>query len=158
MMRRYESCVDRGRTRVVVSANRVGEDVLVTICNRHAHVGAVAVAEWDRQGDRVVGSLVTRVGHREDSVVEIAATQIAGSARVGVCVVGGIHLDGITHDEIRRIMRNCETLSCRVSDWLLGVADDDLRMGREHVEGIGTAGNRVHGTWTKSTIGKRPSL
>jgi len=95
-----------GRTRVGMSVNRIGEDLIVCFFNEAGHIGAVAVADYGEEENHVI----TRPGHKEDVLASEAARRLCKAARRPVCVIAGIHLDDITKEEIAEIMANCEKL------------------------------------------------
>ncbi|MDP2932089.1 MAG: hypothetical protein Q8O05_06315, partial [Chloroflexota bacterium] len=76
----------------------------------YAHIGAVAVAEYDHKEGRASCSLITRLGHKDDAVAQKAAYLISKRTRKPACVIAGIHLDDITRDEIEQIMENAAHL------------------------------------------------
>jgi hypothetical protein len=103
-----------GRTRVTVSARFTGEDLVVLFYNEKAHIGAVAVADYDHKESRASVSIITRLGHKEDIVAYNAAHQLCKQTRKAVCVVAGIHLDNITETEKREIVENSNKLVTRL--------------------------------------------
>ena len=96
----------RGRTKVSLLANRLGDDLVVFIYNQRAHVGAVAVAEYDHEHKRASVSVLTRLGHKDDIIAQRAAYLISKSLRTSVCVVAGVHVDDITEQEIKALVEN----------------------------------------------------
>jgi hypothetical protein len=103
-----------GRTRVSASARFTGEDLVLVIYNEQAHIGAVAVADYDHKEDRASVSVITRLGHKEDIVAQNAAHRLCKQTRKAVCVIAGIHLDDITETEKREIVENSNTLVTRL--------------------------------------------
>ncbi len=95
-----------GRTRISLEANLMGDDLVVLIFNEKAHIGAVSLAEWDSVHGRASVSVVTRLGHKDDSVAQAAAYSICKSLRRPVCVIAGIHIDDITAEEIKEFGKN----------------------------------------------------
>lgn len=100
----------RGRTRVSLQVHSLGGDLVVFIYNRNAHIGAVAVGEWDREHNRASVSLVTRLGHKDDAVAQRAAYMLSKALQKPVCAVAGIHLDDITLPEIKKLVQNAADL------------------------------------------------
>ncbi len=98
------------RTRVCLSARHIGEDLAVYIYNENAHLGAVAVSQFDHLTGRVSTSVITLLGHKDDAVAQQAAYLIAKHTRRPVCVIAGIHVDNITQDEIAEILRNANSV------------------------------------------------
>ena len=105
-MVRYESTRGEGRTRVNLLADNMGSDLVVSIYNENAHVGAVAVGEYDHERERASVSVITRLGHKDDTIAQKAAYLISKSIKKPVCVIAGIHLDNITKEEIDKILEN----------------------------------------------------
>ncbi len=94
------------RTRITLLATSMGDDLIVQIYNSSAHIGAVALGEYDIQHARASVSVVTRLGHKDDTLAQQAAHSISKSTRKPVCVIAGVHLDHITPDEIKKISEN----------------------------------------------------
>ncbi|OGO39989.1 MAG: hypothetical protein A2147_09550 [Chloroflexi bacterium RBG_16_57_8] len=107
-MDQLQFATGQGRCRVSLRIDRLGSDLVAFIYNKGAHLGAVAVAEWDGEHNRVSVSVHTRLGHKDDAVAQRAAYAIAKSTRATVCVVAGIHLDDIRRTEIERILVNTD--------------------------------------------------
>lgn len=103
--RKHVSCGE-GRQRVTVESGAVGQELLVVISNENAHIGAVALAEYDGRAERVSTSVVTRLGHKDDAVATQAAHRLAKGTKRTVCVVAGIHIDHATAEDIRRAQEN----------------------------------------------------
>jgi hypothetical protein len=100
----------KGRTRVSLSTKPVGRDLVVYLFNDSAHLGAVAVADYSCQEDRVSTSVITRLGHKDDAVACHAAHKLCKLLKKPVCAIAGIHVDEITEAEISEILRNCDKL------------------------------------------------
>lgn len=94
------------RLRVSLQATAMGKDLLVQIFNENAHIGAVAVGEYDFKNGRASVSVLTRLGHKDDAIAQRAAYLISKSTQKVVCVVAGVHLDNITQSEIIQLMDN----------------------------------------------------
>ena len=80
------------------------------IYNQNAHIGAVALGEYDPSSGRASTSVITRLGHKDDVIAQKAAYLISKSIKKPVCVIAGIHLDHITKTEINRILKNADAL------------------------------------------------
>ena len=105
-MNRYELTKGENRTKVSLSAYHMGSDLVVCIYNQNAHVGAVALGEYDYKEGRASCSLLTRLGHKDDIVAQKAAYLISKHTKKPVCVIAGIHLDNITKEEIEQFLEN----------------------------------------------------
>ena len=99
-----------GRTRVSLSVQSIGRDLVVCVFNEQAHLGAVAVADYSHEEDRASTSIITRLGHKDDVVASNVAHKLCRNLKKPVCAIAGIHLDDITEEEIAEIIRNCNKL------------------------------------------------
>lgn len=102
----YELTKGEGRARVDVTVNSMGSDLVVRIYNQDAHIGAVAVGDYDYEHERASVSVITRLGHKDDALAGEAAYLLSKSVRRPVCVIAGVHLDNITGEEIDKILSN----------------------------------------------------
>jgi hypothetical protein len=108
----------QGRTKIELLACYLGHDLIVCIYNENAHLGAVAVGEYDHGEGRASSSVITRLGHRDDEVAKRQAHLIARRTKKPVCVISGIHLDNITGREIEAILSQAESLVVEFLDEL----------------------------------------
>ncbi len=102
----YELTKGEGRARVNVTVNSMGSDLVVRIYNQNAHIGAVAIGDYDYEHERASVSVITRLGHKDDALAREAAYLLSKSIRRPVCVIAGVHLDNITREEIDEILAN----------------------------------------------------
>ncbi|TEU17003.1 MAG: hypothetical protein E3I25_03920 [Dehalococcoidia bacterium] len=102
----YELTKGEGRARVNVTVNSMGSDLVVRIYNQNAHIGAVAIGDYDHEHERASVSVITRLGHKDDALAGEAAYLLSKSIRRPVCVIAGVHLDNITREEIDKILAN----------------------------------------------------
>ena len=107
-MVKYEYTRGEGRTKVDLLAYNMGSDLVVSIYNENAHIGAVAVGEYDHEEERASVSVITRLGHKDDAIAQRAAYLISKSIKKPVCVIAGVHLDNITKEEIDKLLENAE--------------------------------------------------
>jgi gallate decarboxylase subunit D len=105
-MSEYALTRGRGRTRIKLEARGLGDDLVICIFNANAHIGALALAEWDEVHQRDSVSVVTRLGHKDDSIAQTAAYKICKVLHRPVCVIAGVHLDDITLPEIKKFGKN----------------------------------------------------
>jgi len=109
-MKIHEIALGEGRARACLSAHYLGDNLIVCIFNENAHIGAVAVGEYDQKEKRTSASVITRMGHKDDIVAQRAAHSISKFIKRAVCVVVGIHVDKITKGEIADILENTDRL------------------------------------------------
>ncbi len=108
------------RTRVDLTTQTIGSDLVVYLFNERGHLGAVAVADYCAEEDRASTSVITRLGHKDDRVACHAAQKLCKRLKKPVCAIAGIHLDDITEREISEITANCEKLVDRAASMLAG--------------------------------------
>ena len=99
-----------GRTKVSLAIQSMGNDLIVRLFNSQAHIGAVALSEYNPAENRASTSVLTRYGHRDDTIACMAAYRICRRLKKPVCTIAGIHLDGITKEDIEKIVGNCRIL------------------------------------------------
>jgi hypothetical protein len=102
----YELTKGEGRARVNVTVNSMGSDLVVRIYNQNAHIGAVAIGDYDYEHERASVSVITRLGHKDDALAGEAAYLLSKSIKRPVCVIAGVHVDNITGEEIDKILAN----------------------------------------------------
>jgi gallate decarboxylase subunit D len=100
----------KGRTKVTLSTQWIGNDLIVCVFNQYGHIGAVAVSDYHPQQKRASTSVITRFGHKDDSIAYMVAYRICSYLKKPVCAITGIHLDDITQSEIAQIAQNCDRL------------------------------------------------
>ena len=100
----------KGRTRIELFAFHLGNDLIICIGNSNAHLGAVAIGEYDHKEQRASSSVITRLGHRDDEIAKREAHLVAKHTKKPVCVISGIHLDNITKAEIDEILSQADGL------------------------------------------------
>ncbi len=113
-MKRLSLNEGTGRTQVTLSAHSIGADLIVCLFNGQGHLGAVAVSDFSHGENRASTSVITRLGHKDDTVACNAAYKLCKRLKRPVCAIAGLHLDEITQEEIRQIVRNCDTLVDRL--------------------------------------------
>lgn len=110
-MKEFRLSKGKGRTRIELFAYHLGNDLIVCICNKNAHLGAVAIGEYDYKADRASSSVITRLGHRDDEIAKREAHFMAKHTKKPVCVITGIHLNNITPEEIDEILGQADDLT-----------------------------------------------
>jgi hypothetical protein len=115
-MTEYQINAGRGRTKLQLSAHYMGDDIIVRVFNKNAHIGAVAIAEYAAKEKRVSTSVITRLGHKDDIIAQRVAYAVTKSTKRTCCVIAGIHLDEITGTEIEEIEKNSEILVSKLKE------------------------------------------
>lgn len=114
-MGKYKITKGEGRTRISLSGQDFGGDLVVFIYNENAHIGAVAVGEYDHKQNRTSTSVITRLGHKDDVIAQKAAYSISKHTKRPSCLIAGVHLDHVTREEIEKLLEVAD--SC-VKDFL----------------------------------------
>ena len=109
-MGKQEITKGEGRAKISLSAQSIGDDIVVSIYNENGHIGAVAVAEYDHKEKRTSVSVITRLGHKDDTIAQKAAYLISKQTKKPSCVIAGVHLDDITDEEIQKFLENADSL------------------------------------------------
>jgi len=107
-----------GKTGLTLSARYMGNDIVVTIVNKNAHIGAVALAEYAFQEERTSVSVITRLGHKDDTIARKVAYSITKNSKRTSCVIAGIHIDKISESEMLEIEHNCNVLISHFIEFL----------------------------------------
>ena len=115
-MAEYELTKGKGRARVNVAVNSMGSDLVVRIYSQEAHIGAVAVGDYDYEHERASVSVIARLGHKDDALAREAAYLLSKSIRRPVCVIAGVHVNNITGEEIDKILANTKIAVSEIID------------------------------------------
>lgn len=107
-MNEFSIVTGKVRTEVTLRASNLGDDIVVYIYNRNAHIGAVAIGDYDEEHQRASVSVHTRLGHKDDAIAQKAAYVISRSIKRPVCVIAGVHVNGITSEEIDQVLANAD--------------------------------------------------
>ena len=111
---RLELEAERGRIKLRMTAQHLGEDLCVTLSGGdRPHIGAVALA-----GPRTPSSALCLPQHREGELAQRIASTLAAEFNVAVSVACGIHLDGILGNEILDVLEMAEELTGKLGDAL----------------------------------------
>lgn len=114
--------------RVQVHAEKMGEDLCVTICGGdRAHIGSVAIAEprESMSGDGLMSSTVSTfnfTGHKDDTVANRVAHELATRMGTRVVVLCGLHYDSIDPSLILAI----DALSNKISEDVVTISSADI--------------------------------
>jgi len=124
-MEEFRLTRSKGRVRTELLAYYLGSDLIVCLYNESAHLGAVAVADYDHKEQRASTSVITRLGHKDDEIARRQAHLIARRTEKPVCVICGVHLDNITKPEIDEFLGQADTLVEELLDQLGTVSPED---------------------------------
>lgn len=103
-----------GRT-IEVSAGWRGRDLLVAVTGGDApHIGSVSVCRMQNGG--AVTEKILLPTHRDDVIGDKFAETLALKLKTTVCVVCGIHFDGVSKKEIAEIVKASEEMLAQISE------------------------------------------
>jgi hypothetical protein len=106
------------RTEVSLTSYYFGKDLIICVYNQNPHIGAVAIADYERESGRTSTSVVTRTGHKDDTVAREVAYRVTKATTKPCCVVAGIHIENITKNEISEILENVDIVTERFTKQL----------------------------------------
>jgi hypothetical protein len=93
-----------GSIEIILEANKIGDDYLLTLTGGKEHIGAVAIGFYDEMSQRASSSVLTLPGHREEQLALQGARQVTRATKKTTVFVAGIHQDNISPEEIRDIV------------------------------------------------------
>jgi hypothetical protein len=96
----------RGKFKVWLSHQRIGEDhVFFLGGGERAHVGSVVIAQPGKEPQ-----VILLEGHRDDVVLLPIAKLACEKYGTAVVVVGGVHVENASKEDIGRLVENCRHL------------------------------------------------
>lgn len=111
----FEGSEGEGNEKVTLRALEMGDGFVVMIFNEGgAHIGAVALGDFDPETSRASVSLMTRRGHKDDKVAYDVAYKLARFKRKPVCVICGLHIDNMTTEQMEQLLQNVAKATERV--------------------------------------------
>ena len=88
-----------------------GSDLIVVIGGGESHIGSLAYSD-KKQG--AVNHSYTLQDHREDTIVKSTIDGLSCLVQGEVMVIGGIHYDQISKEQIKQINNHCQTILNRI--------------------------------------------
>jgi len=107
------------RFEVSAAVHVLGRDVLVVLAGGALHIGAVGIgqprASLKYEGKiSSTGSVFTILGHKEDVIAKSMSEELAKNLNRTTVVVAGIHWDGLTTEELNRIVNICSRITEKI--------------------------------------------
>jgi hypothetical protein len=121
-MKTFELSTPGGKYPIHSMSVLLGEDVLTCLWGGTSpHIGAIALALPRPSGaDPTItsstASVLTLLGHKEDSLVKAVAERLSSRLNRNVVVTAGIHWDHLDEAGIREIEDNCALLADMIGD------------------------------------------
>lgn len=120
MERIHEWTMMQSGVRVIFELYRVNRDYLVAVTGGQVpHIGAVSLN----------GQTVAAPGHKEDVITSMMAEWIRTRLRQSaddqilplpnICIIGGVHVDNITKEQIRAVVGMCEAAAERIAGYII---------------------------------------
>ena len=101
----------RGRIHLRMTAQFMGQDLSVTLSGGdRPHIGAVALG-----APHTSPSALSLPRHREGELAQRIAARLAAEFHVAVCVACGVHLEGISPEEIQDVLAMADALTHELS-------------------------------------------
>ena len=111
---KHEMTDGEDRMQINLSAYYLGRDIIIQLYNNNAHLGTVAMGEYDHEEARASVSVITRPGHRDNVIAQKIALMVSKQIKGPTCVIAGIHIDNITKDEIDQIIKRVDLLTVKL--------------------------------------------
>ena len=119
-MKKWELSTPEGEYRVHSLSVLIGDDLLTCLWGgTQPHIGAVGVAlPRPSLADPLIpsstSSVLTLLGHKEDTVVKAVSERLSARLGKNVVVTAGLHWDQLDEDAIDGIVESCLQLADRI--------------------------------------------
>ena len=106
-----------GRFRITLEIRRLAEGLQALLTGgEKPHVGATVLAlpraSLQDVESRSCDCFVLPVpGHKDDIIAKKCAAALCEALGEAVCVVAGVHVDHATEEDLKTLVRNCETVT-----------------------------------------------
>ena len=116
---------ESGRIRISMKAITVGEDLCVIICGGDSpHIGCVTLSVpraslQDPAAVSATTSVLNVIGHKDDEAARYVSYVLSSKMNKNVVVTCGIHVDGITNEEIKITIEFLKSLTDRLIQILI---------------------------------------
>lgn len=106
---------------ITCSVLPMGKDLNVAVYGGDVpHVGSVVVSfareSLTGEGTGVSSSVINGIGHKEEGIARMFAEELARKRRCTVVCACGIHIDGISGEEIRQVQESSRKLLDKLLD------------------------------------------
>jgi len=105
-----------GRRRVWCIPVWIGDDIILCVGGGDKpHIGAVSISlPYRKEGGRwaVSTSTFTIPSHRDNVLTRLLAEKVSKKTGKRVVVVGGVHIDGASREDIEEVIRN----TCKLAE------------------------------------------
>lgn len=95
-----------GKYKVFLEEKKIGDDLIYFLGGgEESHIGGVVFCEPNKEPQ-----IIRLEGHYDDVVLKPIAEAACKKYKTKVVVVGGIHIDNATKQEIEKLVKNCKGL------------------------------------------------
>lgn len=95
-----------GKFKVWLEEKKIGDDLLYILGGgERTHIGGIVFCEPNKEPQ-----VIHLAGHHDDIVLKPIAETACKKYGTKVVVIGGIHIDNATKDEIGKLVENCREL------------------------------------------------
>ncbi|MEI6125047.1 MAG: hypothetical protein WCQ99_00700 [Pseudomonadota bacterium] len=107
----------KGKYRIDAEVRFMGADIIISVWGgTKPHIGTVVISVprpslKNPQNISATSSVFNFTGHKDEAVARMFSEKIAAACNRNTVTTAGIHLDSITKNEVRKILKNAETLS-----------------------------------------------
>lgn len=115
---------------IEVTVMNIGEDLQICLAGgEKPHIGCVVqtVPRQSLTGDgswSATSSVWNRTGHKDEVLCRMLAEKICSACRVVTVCSGGVHIDGITREQIREVMDTVERMGNEIAEELISCEAD----------------------------------
>ncbi len=96
----------------------IGEDLLIVFeGGDQPHIGSCSFRNFD--SSQLSKLWITKGSHKDYHVSEIIATKLSTFFGHSLIIVGGIHIESITEDQINKVLENAHELARKMKHHLL---------------------------------------
>ena len=95
-----------GKYKVWLEEKKIGNDLIYFLGGgEESHIGGIVFCEPNKEPQ-----IIRLEGHHDDVVLKPIAEAACKKYKTKIVVVGGIHIDNATKQEIEQLVKNCKEL------------------------------------------------
>lgn len=105
---------------IELSAHFIGDDLLVEISGgTHPHIGTITTCSKETVGKEVI-RFPSHSGrfHKDDILADIVLEEIGNQLPQNCVITSGVHVDGITQEQIQAAFSMTQALAKKLAYWL----------------------------------------
>ena len=115
--------LDQYEGKIIANIFPLGSDYIIILQGPGEHLGAVSLGEsYERKAIKkeysASVSTITTYGHRDNKITESLAYTLSKNLKKNFLVIGGIHLDQISKNQLKDIIEKINSLSSKIIEKL----------------------------------------